>query len=95
MAVRDGQMKKSRFTEEQITAILAESRAGVPTAELCRKYGLSTKTFYGWRKRYGGLEGSEVRRMKQLEQRVAKLERIVGRQAVELEAAKELLRGKW
>jgi len=88
-------MRKSRFTEEQITNILAESRAGVPASELCRKHNLSTKTFYGWRRRYGGMGGTEVRRLKELESTVAKLERIVARQAVELEAAKEIIRGKW
>lgn len=88
-------MRKSRFSEEQITQILAESRAGVPTVELCRKYGLSQKTFYGWRTRYGGMKGTEVRRMKELESTIAKLERIVARQAVELEAAKFVIRGKW
>jgi putative transposase len=88
-------MRKSRFTEEQITAILAESRAGVPAADLCRKHGVSTKTFYGWRSRYGGMGGTEVRRMKELEHTVTKLEKIVARQAVELEAAKEIIRGKW
>jgi putative transposase len=88
-------MKKSRFSEEQITQILAESRAGVPTVEICRKYGVSPKTFYGWRQRYGGMVGSEVRRVKELESTIYKLERIVARQAVELEAAKFVIRGKW
>ncbi len=88
-------MRKSRFTEEQITAILAESRAGVPTSDLCRRHGVSAKTFYGWRARYGGMSGSEVRRTKELEATIAKLERIVARQAVELEAAKEIIKGKY
>lgn len=88
-------MRKSRFTEEQITAILAEHRAGVPTSELCRKHGLSAHTFYAWRKKYGGMGGTEVRRMKELEGTVSRLERIVARQALELEAAKEVIRGKW
>jgi putative transposase len=60
-------MRKSRFSNEQITQILAESRAGVPTAELCRKHGVSGKTFCGWRARYGGMAGTELRRMKELE----------------------------
>ena len=88
-------MRKSRFSEEQITQILAESRAGVPTSELCRKHSVSLKTFYGWRTRYAGMAGKEVRRMKDMESTIAKLERIVARQAVELEAAKFVIRGKW
>jgi putative transposase len=88
-------MRKSRFSEEQITQILAESRAGVPTLDLCRKYGVSSKTFYAWRARYAGMKGTEVKRMKELESTISKLERIVARQAVELEAAKFVIRGKW
>jgi putative transposase len=88
-------MRKSRFTEEQITAVLAEHRAGVPTTELCRKHGISAHTFYSWRKKYGGMGGTEVRRMKELESTVSRLERIVARQAVELDAAKEIIRGKF
>jgi len=88
-------MKKSRFTEEQITQILAESRAGMPTVEICRKHGISAKTFYYWRSRYNGMVGSEVRKVKELESTISKLERIVARQAVEIEAAKFVIRGKW
>lgn len=88
-------MRRSRFTDEQITQALAESRAGVPTLELWRKYGVSNKTFYGWRAKYAGMGGSDVRRMKELEATVSKLERIVARQAVELEAAKFVIKGKW
>ena len=88
-------MRKSRFSEEQIAGVLAESRAGVPTQELCRKHGISGHTFYSWRKKFGGITGTEVRRMKQMEQMVSRLERIVARQAVELQAAQEIIRGKW
>jgi len=88
-------MRKSRFSEEQITSILAEARAGIPTPEICRKHGISSKTFYKWRMKYSGLAGSEVRRMKDLEATISRLERIVARQAVELEAAKEIIKGKW
>ena len=88
-------MRKARFTEEQITAVLSEAKAGVPTSEICRKHGVSAHTFYAWRKKYGGMGGTEVRRMKELEGTVSRLERIVAKQALELEAAKEIIRGKW
>lgn len=54
-------MKKSRYTQEQIIAVLKQHQAGVPTAELCRKHGISEATFYNWRSRYGGMEVSEAR----------------------------------
>lgn len=88
-------MKKSRFTDEQITAVLAEAQAGVSTAEICRKHGIATHTFYGWRKKFGGMKSQEVRRLKELEGTVSRLERIVARQAVELLAAQDIIRGKW
>lgn len=88
-------MKRSRFTDEQITTVLAEARAGAPTQEVCRKHGISAHTFYAWRKKFGGMAGKEVRRLKELEQTVTRLERIVARQAVELQASQEIIRGKW
>lgn len=88
-------MRKSRFTEEQIAAVLAESRAGVKTPELCRRHGITNKTFYAWRAKYGDLKATEVRRMKEMDQQIQRLERIVARQAVELMAAQEIIRGKW
>jgi putative transposase len=88
-------MRKSRFTEEQKTKILAEHRAGAETAELCRRYGISTKTFYGWRAKFGGLQGSEIRRMKEMEAQIARLQKIVAKQALELEVAQEIIKGKW
>jgi len=88
-------MRKSRFSEEQIAAILAESRAGMKTTELCRKHGITNKTLYAWRAKYGGLHGTEVKRMKEMESHISRLEKIVARQAVELQAAQEIIRGKW
>jgi putative transposase len=88
-------MRKSRFTDEQITSILAEQRAGTPTVEICRKYTLSSKTLYAWKAKFGQLQGTEVRRMKDMETQINRLERIVAKQAVELQAAQEIIRGKW
>jgi len=70
-------MKRSRFTEEQITYVLKQAEVGVPLKELCRKYGISEQTFYRWRKVYGGLSTNEVRRLKELEQENKKLKQLV------------------
>jgi putative transposase len=70
-------MKKSRFSEEQIIAVLKESQAGIPTAELCRKHGISDATFYNWRNRYGGMEVSDARRLKSLEDENRKLKKLL------------------
>lgn len=88
-------MRKSRFSDQQITAILAEGRAGVATSEICRKYSITAHTFYAWRKKFGSLQGTEVRRMKDMETQINRLERIVAKQAVELQAAQEIIKGKW
>jgi len=61
-------MRKSRFTEEQIIGVLKEHQAGLPAAELCRKHGISDATFYAWRSRYGGMELSDARKLKSLEE---------------------------
>jgi putative transposase len=88
-------MRRKRFSDEQIAGVLAEAKAGLSTQEVCRKHGISAHTFYSWRKKFGGMVGTEVRRLKDLEQMVGRLERIVARQAVELQAAQEVIRGKW
>jgi putative transposase len=88
-------MRKSRFTDHQITAILSEGRAGVSTSEITRRHGITAATFYAWRKKFGNLKGTEVRRMKDMETQISRLERIVAKQAVELQAAQEIIKGKW
>lgn len=70
-------MKKSKFTEEQITYALKQAELGTPVAEVCCKMGISDATFYNWRTKYGGLSRSELRRLKQLEEENAKLKRLV------------------
>ena len=84
-------MKNSRFSEEQIIGILKQSEAGAKTSELCRQHGISTATFYGWRSKYGGLEVSEAKRLKQLEEENAKLKRIVADQALDITMLKDLV----
>ena len=66
-------MKRSRFSEEQIIAILKEHEAGMPTAEVCRRHGISSATFYKWKSKFGGLEVSDARRLRTLEQENARL----------------------
>ena len=84
-------MKKSRFTEEQIIGILKEADAGAQIAELCRRHGITETTFYRWRKKYGGLDGTEARRLKQLEDENRRLKRIVADQALNLQVLKDIL----
>ena len=72
-------MKRSRYTEEQIIGILKEQEAGAKTADLCRKHGISEATFYKWKAKYGGLEVSEAKRLKALEDENAKLKKLLGR----------------
>ncbi|MDQ0507562.1 putative transposase [Xanthobacter agilis] len=88
-------MKRSRFTEEQIIGILREQEAGVPVADLCRKHGLSSPTFYKWKAKYGGLDVSEARRLKALEDENAKLKRMLAEAMLDNVALKDLLGKKW
>ena len=88
-------MKQSRFTEEQIIAILREQEAGVAVAELCRKHAVSSPTFYKWKAKYGGLDVSEARRLKALEDENAKLKRMLADAMLDNVALKDLLGKKW
>ena len=88
-------MKRSRFTEEQINAILREQEAGVPVTELCRKHGLSSPTFYKWKAKYGGLDVSDARRLRALEDENAKLKRMLADAMLDNVALKDLLGKKW
>lgn len=84
-------MKRSRFTEEQITQILAAYRSGISQSELARKHNVTTTTISTWHRKYGQMQGTELRKMKSLEEENNKLKRIVAQQAVDLLAAKDII----
>jgi len=85
-------MRGSRFSEEQIIGVLKEGEAGVATAELCRRHGISPATYYKWKARYGGLDVSEARRLRQLEEENRKLKQLLAEASLDNYALKELLR---
>lgn len=88
-------MKKKRFTEEQIIAVLKESEAGAATKELCRKHGISEPTYYNWKAKYAGMTVSEARRLKELEAENAKLKKLLAEAELDKAALKDLLGRKW
>lgn len=87
-------MKKSKYSESQIVAILKEADAGVMVKDICRKYGISSPTYYSWKSKYGGMEASDLKRMKEVEAENAKLKRMYADMALENAAMKELISKK-
>lgn len=88
-------MKRSRFDEEQVIAILKEQEAGLGTADVCRKHGISSATFYKWKSKYGGLEVSEARRLKTLEEENSRLKRLLAEAMLDNAILKDVAAKKW
>jgi putative transposase len=87
-------MKKSKYTESQIVGILKEADAGMMVKDICRKYGISSPTYYSWKSKYGGMEASELKRVKEVEAENANLKRMYAEMALENAAMKELISKK-
>jgi putative transposase len=88
-------MKRARFTEEQIIGILKENEAGAAAADLCRKHGMSAATLYSWKAKYGGLEVTEAKRLKALEDENTRLKKLLADAMLDNSALKDLLSKKW
>jgi putative transposase len=88
-------MKRARFTEEQIIGVLKEHEAGSKTADLARKHGVSEATLYNWKAKYGGMDVSEAKRLKQLEDENGKLKKLLAEAMLDASALRELLSKKW
>ena len=88
-------MKKSRYTDSQIMAILKQAEAGTPVPELCREHGMSSASFYKWRTKYGGMDTSMIARLKELETENTRLKKMYAEERLKAEMVQEALRKKW
>lgn len=88
-------MRKSKWSDAQIIGMLQEAEAGTPVTEICRRVGVSTETFYRWRKKFGGLQVSDARRLRQLEEENRQLKRVVADQALNLQVLKDVVEKAW
>lgn len=88
-------MKRSRFSEEQIIGMIKEQEAGLPTAEVCRKHGISTASFYKYKSKFGGMEVSDARKLKALEDENAKLKKLLAEQMLDNAMLKDVNSKKW
>ena len=88
-------MKRSRFNEEQIIAILKEQEGGMPTAQVCRRHGISSATFYKWKSKFGGMEVSEAKRLRSLEDENAKLKKLLAEAMLDIAVLKDITGKKW
>lgn len=88
-------MRKSRYSDSQILGILKQAEAGTPVPELCREHGMSSALFYKWRAKYGGMDASMMKRMKELEAENKRLKKMYAEERLKSEIRKEALEGKW
>ena len=88
-------MQRKRYTEEKIISILKEHEAGASVPDMARRYGIAENTIYRWKSKFGGMEISEAKRLRELEQENAKLKRLLGDDELDKAALKELIKGKW
>ncbi|GFZ76330.1 hypothetical protein GCM10011403_19140 [Pseudohongiella nitratireducens] len=88
-------MRKSRFTDNQILAILKQAESGVPVPELCREHGMSSAAFYKWRAKFGGMDASLMKRMKELEEENRRLKKMYAEEKLKAEIRQEVIEGKY